>query len=438
MKKRFIPTIIAIILLVILGLYSNKYEVDEIKTPEEEKAVDILDFYDSDIKYISFGKGGNYNIKIELASPSAKILAPSPYRCDNAEAYGIARHFAELKSEYLFDENATDTSVFGITPESPSVKIETATKSVELTLGSKVPVSTSLYLKKKDDPQIYIVPSHIKGSFEKTLDDLRDRALYYEDFGNREHIDYTCGTESFSLTFNKNDMEWVIDNTKYYADNVEIANLINNMRNLRISKFEDGNILNEDKYSFPSPSLKISVKNDKGKTYELKTANINGADIYVSSNNTIVQMANNKKVDELRLTLNEIRSKFLDLFPYTKVSEIEATDASGTVNVVKKDNKWLNGEIAIKDQDIKDLLNAMSRSKVNEYTEKQNLEVVGLDKIENCSKLTIKSEDKVLNYWLGEVKGSALFMMNEEEVIQISSEFSDGFKKFILRVRNAK
>ena len=136
--------------------------------------MDILDFYDSDIKYISFGKGGNYNIKIELASPSAKILAPTPYKCDNAEAYGIARHFAELKSEYLFNDNATDTTLFGITADSPCVKIETATKTVELTLGSKVPVSSSLYLKKKDDPSIYIVPSHIKGSFEKTLEDLRD------------------------------------------------------------------------------------------------------------------------------------------------------------------------------------------------------------------------------------------------------------------------
>ena len=438
MKKRFIPTIIAIILLVVLGLYANKYEVDEIKTPEEEKAVDILDFYDSDIKYISFGKGGNYNIKIELASPSAKILVPTPYRCDNAEAYGIARHFAELKSEYLFTENATDTSQFGITSESPSVKIETATKTVELTLGSKVPVSTSLYLKKKDDPSIYIVPAHIKGSFEKTLEDLRDRALYYEDFGNCEHIDYTCGTQTFSLAYNKNDMEWVIENTKYYADNVQIANLINNMRNLRISKFEDGNILNEDKYSFLIPSLKISVKNDKGKTYELKAANIQGSDIFVSSNNTIVQLANNRKVDELRLTLNDVRSKFLDLIPFTKVNEVEATDATGTVKVVKKDNKWLYGETNIKEQDVKDLLNAMSRSKVNEYSEKQNLDVVGLDNIEKCSKITLKSEDKVLNFWLGEVKGSALFMMNEEEVIQISSELSDGFKKFILRVRNAK
>ena len=166
MKKKFIPTIIAFVIFVILAIYSNYNEVDEILKPGEVKSVSILGFNEDSIKSISFGKNGKFDIKVELSSPTSRIVEPSQYPCDDAESYGVARHFVELKSEYMFENIATDSTQYGIGTDSPSIKFETATQTVELTLGNQIPTGNSLYLFKKNDPHIYIVPAYIKGSFE--------------------------------------------------------------------------------------------------------------------------------------------------------------------------------------------------------------------------------------------------------------------------------
>ncbi len=437
MKKRFIPTLIALIIFVILAVYSNKYEVEEILEPGEVKPVDLVGCNENDIIAVSFGKGGKFDLKYELSSDTSKIVVPAEYPCDNAEAFGIARHFAELKSEYLFTDNATDTNVFGINANSPSVKIETTTSVVELTLGNKIPVGTSFYLKKTNDPAIYIVPAHIKGSFEKSLNDLRNRALYFEDFGTCNEIKYSWGSETFSLVFDNKNANWVIVDSEYSSDNVQIANLINNMRNLRISKFEDGDI-SDEKYELNNPDLEISIKNDSGKTYQLKAGALQGTDVYVSSDNKTVQRANHLKVDELRLTFSDIRDKFLSTLPFNDITEIEATDATGTIKIVKKDKDWLNGEINIKESVVKDIILALTRAKVTEYLPKEDLDNVGLNNLEKCSKLILKTKDNNQTFWFGNVEGIYLFIMDDKELIQIESSLDKAFKKFTNNIRNAK
>ena len=149
--------------------------------------------------------------------------------------------------------------------------------------------------------------------------------------------------------------EWLIANTKYTADGVEVANLTNNMRNLRISNFEDGDGANE-KYNLASPSLYIKVTNDAGKIYEIKAGNTYQNDTYVSADGNKVQLVKSDKINELMLSLNDVREKYLEVFPYTEYTEIEVSDATGTLKIVKKDNKWLLGEINIKDAEVANIV----------------------------------------------------------------------------------
>ena len=438
MKKRFIPTIIALIILIILGVYANYYEVDEILAPGEVKSVQIVGFKEDDIKAISFGKNGNYDLKVELGSSHSKIVKPSEYKCDDAEAFGIARHFAELKSDYLFLNNATDTKIFGISSNSLSVMLETATQSVELTLGNKVEVGDSIYLSKKGDSSIYLVPSHIKGSFDVNLNDLRDRAFYYKDFDRCNEIQYKCGSNVFKLVFDAINSEWLIADTKYSAESIEVANLINNMRNLRISKFLDSNDFSNEMFGLTDPTLNIIIKTENGETYELKCGSMQGSDTYVSSDGKTVQMANTMKLNELKLSLNDIRDKFLDIYPYTELTEIEVKDATGTIKITKNKNKWTLGEINISDFDVRNFINTLSRAKVNEYMPKENLDKYGLANLENCPTITIKSNDKSKTFWLGDANGVMLFMLDEDEMININVQLFEGFKDFMFRLRNAE
>ena len=438
MKKRFIPTLIALIILLLLAVYSNYYEVDDVLAPGEVKSVPILGFGENEIKAISFGKNGKFDLKVELNNSESKIVLPQEYRSDNAEVYGIARHFSELKSDFLFANNATDTKVYGFTAESPSIKFETASVTVELTLGNKSEVGNSVYLSKKGDPSIYLVTENIKGLFTKSLTDLRDRALYYKNFDKCNEIDYTCGEQHFKLVLDAVNSEWLIADTKYSCDHIEVANIINNMRNLRISKFLDDTNITDEKFGLASPFLHIIIKTENNEVYELKAGSLQGSDTYVSVDGKTVQMANTLKVNELKLTLNDIRDKFLEVYPLKELSEIEVKDATGTIKIVAKDNKWKLGEINIQDSDVKEFVNTVARAKVNEYMPKENLERYGLGNLDSCLKIIFKSGDKEKVYWLGESNGALLYMTDNEDLIVINSSVLDGFRTFLNRLRNTE
>ena len=130
--------------------------------------------------------------------------------------------------------------------------------------------------------------------------------------------------------------------------------------------------------------------------------------------------------------------KFLDIYPIKEITEIEVADATGSLIIKKENNKWVVDNIVVKEEDVKDFINSLNRTKVTEYALKQNLDVLGLDNVEKCSKIQIKSNDKLKTYWLGDVKGSSLFMMDENEMIQISAELSDAFKRLIYRARSSE
>ena len=431
MKKRFIPTIIALIILLILAVYSNYYEVDEVLAPGEVKSVSILNMKENDIKSIYFGKNGKYDLKVELNNSESKIVSPQEYRSDNAEVYGIARHFAELNSDYLFANNATDTSAYGFNAESPCIKFETATQSVELTLGNKAEIGNSVYLSKKGDSNIYLVSNNITGLFDKSLNDLRDRALYYKDFDKANEIEYKCGEQQFKLVLDGVKSEWLVADSKYSCDLIEVANIINNMRNLRISKFLDATDFDNEKYGLNSPFLNIIVKTEFGNVYELKAGSLQGSDTYVSTDGKTVQMVSTLKVNDLKLTMNDIRDKFLDVFNLKDLTEIEVKDATGTLVISKKDDKWLKGELSISETDVKDFVNKLSRAKVNEYKPKENLDKYGLGNLDNCSKITLKSGENTKMFWLGDSNGVNLYLTDNEDLININAQLLDGFKKFI-------
>lgn len=438
MKKRFIPTLIALIILVVLAIYANKYEVEEILPAGEVKPVALLGCAENDVKAISFGNNKNYNLKVIFDKETCKIVSPTEYACDYAEAFGIARHLAELESEHYFSNNATDTAIYGFNNNSPMLKIETASATIELTLGSKVAIGNSLYLKKENDPLVYIVPSHIKGSFYKALEDLRDRALYKEDFDKVNEIQYECGSESFKLTLDSKNSEWLIANTKYGADNLETANLINNMRNLRISTFLDSDKIDSEEFQLDKPTLHIVMTSEKGKVYELKAGALQGTETYVTVDGKIVQKVTTTVLNALRLGLNDIRDKFLDIIPISNLTEIEVRDATGSVKLQKESNAWLYGDIKLNNTDVKDFVSSLSRSKITEYTSRSFAGDVGLGDENTCPKITLKSNDMIQNFWIGDTKGVVTFIMNEEELIQISSELDAAFKKFMYRIRSAE
>lgn len=166
MKKRFMPTVVAFIILVILVIYANYFETEEILLPGAQKPVQIVDLSQDAVQSITWLGNEDKNLKLIFEKDKAPMIAaPSSYRADKSEAEGVLRHFVELKSEMVVSENSADFEQYGINASSTKVIISGVKGDIELSIGSKSEVGGSYYLTKKGENKVYLVAGYIKGTF---------------------------------------------------------------------------------------------------------------------------------------------------------------------------------------------------------------------------------------------------------------------------------
>lgn len=437
MKKRFMPTLIAFVVLAILMVYANYYETEEILPPGVQKPLPILGCSDKDITAITWKTDPAGDLRVEFNASGSRIVAPAEYRSDKNETDGLLRHFAELKSELIIAENATDTSGYALTASAPTVVIETASQSIQLVLGSKTEVGGSYYLMKKGDPRVFMVPGYIRGAFDKKLADLRDRQFFVDDFGQVTSISYQSAQGDIELRLSDSLTDWRIESpASFPADGVAVAELIQRMRNIRVSRFVEDNPTDAPGYGFASPSLKITATSKDGRVFVLEAGEMSGTDTYVrTAGSQAIHAAATVSVNELRLTVNDLREKHLAVPAIDDLKELTVTDASGSVTIEKKDGSWLVGVQKIAETDLKDFINGLGRSRVNSFGKLEKLEEYGLQSKEKCRQIELVTEKDRTVFWLGKRQGANLSMMTSQELIDISAEVDDAFGEFMNRLR---
>lgn len=437
MKKRFMPTIIAFMVLAMLLVYANYYETEEILPPGIEKPEQILACTDKDITAITWKTGSAGDLKLSINASGSKIIAPAEYRSDKNEVDGVLRHFAELKSAMVIAENATDTASYGFNASAPTVVIEAGSQNWELTLGAKTEVGASHYLIKKGDTRIFMVPGYIKGDFDKKLGDLRDRQLFVDDFGQVTSVSYKSAELPIELRLNESLTDWTIESpASYSADGVAVAELIQRMHNLRISKFVEDNPADPASYGLASPGLIIIAKNKEGREFALEAGEMSGVDTYVRIvGDSAIHAAATSGINEMRMKVNDFREKSLGLPAFSAITGLTLSDASGSITIEHKDGHWLNGLQKIADGDVKDFINAVGGTRVNSFNKLEKLEEYGLQDKSKCRLIELKGTDDKLTFWLGTRQGASLSVMNDEDLIDVSAELDDSFTTFMGRLR---
>lgn len=438
MKKRFKPTIAAFLILLILLVYANYYEVEVVLEPGREKPQRLIEADAEMIDSLTWKSGEKDTLKLEKSGKGFKISLPGNYEVDNEEVAGILSHFAELKSEMVVAKNATDTAAFGITDQSPRVVITSANKSWDLLLGSKSPVGGSNYLAFKDKASVYMVPGYIRGDFYKSVDNVRNRTLFPENFGNVVQIEIAEEGSAINLE-KKEAIEWFIEEpVKLSAEAETVVRMIQLVQNLKISRFVEDDNLKAKEYGFASQGLRISLTNASGKTFKLDAGEVAGTETYVSvKGQPAIHAILNSDVQGFLMSVNDLRSKSLVEIEKAKLESIVLKDASGTVELVKTEGKWKFANKIIADNIIKAFRNDYSNVKIREFVSLDQEDSHGFKDLEKCGSFEFKGKDFSHKYLLGTVQGINLSLLKDDEIFVVTAELANSFKDFAQRVRAA-
>lgn len=176
---KFRGLVLAALLLAALSaalVWSNHHpstKTAEVASPPSPK---ILALNQDDITKVEIKKRDSDVILSKDASGSWRITAPQESKADSGTVSSLVSSLAPLTADRIIDEKAADLQPFGL--KQPAVEIMVTTKnnqSQRLLIGDDTPSHNASYAAIAGQPEIYTIPSYLKSSLDKGLDDLREK-----------------------------------------------------------------------------------------------------------------------------------------------------------------------------------------------------------------------------------------------------------------------
>jgi hypothetical protein len=224
------------VLIVLGGLvwWSNKHPTAPAasKTPPAPKliAVDPMQ-----IEGIRLAKSGSDPIELIKLAGSWTISKPSPMPADSDAVNMLTGSLATLNADRLIDEHPASLNDFGLTnpPDEIDVTVKGG-KTTKLLIGGDTPAGTGTYAKLESDPRVYTLPTYVKTSFDKTVNDLRDKRLLT--FNQDKLTSVAITSKGQTVEFGKNAQgEWQITKPKpMRADGLLVDDLIRKLKDAKM------------------------------------------------------------------------------------------------------------------------------------------------------------------------------------------------------------
>jgi hypothetical protein len=136
------------------------------------------------------------------------IVQPAPATPDQAAVSGITSNLASMEIQRVIEENPSDVAEFGLAAPRVEVTFKAGGQQHRLQIGQKSPTGSDMYARLADQKRVFLIPSFLESTFNRTSFDLRDKTVLKLD---REKVDSLAVTAAGKETrFEKAGGEWAL------------------------------------------------------------------------------------------------------------------------------------------------------------------------------------------------------------------------------------
>jgi len=319
--------IAAFVLAALSGLlwWSNKHpDWGQDKKPEAETPV-LVNVSDIAIAGIDIQKRDGSKVSLERKNGKWVITAPASYPADQDSVAGIASALGPANADSVIEDKPTDVSKYGLTNPTVSVTVhEKGGRTDQLFFGDDVPAVSTVYLRVGGNPKVFAVATSLKTTFDKGLNDLRDKRLLTFDQGQLTRINLLSGKND--IEFGKNNQsEWtIVQPQPYRADNFQVEELLRKLNESKMDLSATPADTEKAQHGFSSgkPVATVKLTDSTGtQTFEVRKS---GDDYFGKS--SVVQGAYKLTADlgkQLEKPLDDFRNKKLFDFGFSDPSKVE-------------------------------------------------------------------------------------------------------------------
>jgi hypothetical protein len=267
---------------------------------------------------------------------------PAAVPADEAELSGITTNLTALTVSRVIDEQPSDYKQYGLDPARIEVAFHAGGQDRKLLLGQKTPTGSDLYARLPDKPRVFLVPSYVETTFNKSPFDLRDKTILKID---RDKVDaVTIESADRTITVTKQGADWrMTAPVEARADFSAIEGLVGRLNTTQmkavVSADADGNALKEFGLDKPAGTIRASSGSATAGLAIGKSAG-EGVVYARDLSRPMVFTIESALADELKKPADDLRLK--DLFDARSfnTTRIEITHAGQTVAFEKDKDTW--------------------------------------------------------------------------------------------------
>jgi hypothetical protein len=304
--------------------------------------VKLVDIPADQLQQIAVKKKDGSQISLKRQSGKWEIISPENLPADQDTVSSLTSALAPLNAESVVEEKASDTAKYGLTSPSLTLSLNRANGATDTILfGDDAPAGSLIYVQHGTDPKIYAVNSSAKSSFDKTVNDLRDKRLltFSSDKLTGLEVDGKKGPVAFAKN---NQGDWqIVKPAAFRADSFQVEDLIRKLQDARmdLSGSADDQKKAAALYGTGEPVAAVKVSDSSG-TQSLDIRK-NKADYYAKSS----VVSGNYKVSSdlgsaLDKSLTDFRAHKLYDFGFSDPTKVEFRNGSTDTVYQKSGQDW--------------------------------------------------------------------------------------------------
>jgi Domain of unknown function (DUF4340) len=223
-----------LLLVVGLGLGGYVYFVESKRDPSDtDKKAKAFTVEADKIDEITVKPESGQQTTLRKSGTAWQIAQPEAAEPDGAEVSSLTTNLSTLEVQSVVDENPGDLAEYGLAPPRIEVTFKAGGQEHRLQVGRKTPPGTDLYAKRGDEKRVFLIPSYLESTFNKSTFDLRDKTVLKLD---RDKIDAVAVTSAKgTVQFNRADGEWQMTAPlKARADFTSVDSIVSRLHTLQM------------------------------------------------------------------------------------------------------------------------------------------------------------------------------------------------------------
>jgi hypothetical protein len=249
------------VLVAALGGYLYYYEVPQAqKEAEKEKLVGVAD---DAVKGIELAYADR-TIALVRGDAGWRLTKPVDAPADEPVVKALLTAITGAQVQKSLDELPPDLAPFGLDKPATTITLTVKDGAVPpIRIGKNTAIGAKTYVRKGDEPKIYLTASTIQTSINKQAKDLRDKQLLAFKDEDVQRVEIAKAGAGVTALVRKDAETWTLEPGTMAADLTEVRSYLSSLRTTRATDFPDDAPADLAKYGLDKPRLTVTVTTGK-------------------------------------------------------------------------------------------------------------------------------------------------------------------------------